>query len=140
MSDVQRQAPANATQPLTVPLSDVAIEPRLFTTQPAYPLTESESLRLERGQRLALSWSANIFLTGVGAVIAAVAPAMVQLSQSRAITVDRTQLAIAIATMILSGVVWAGLKCIPGEYEKTMRKIKKFFKDNPPKPQIGGWQ
>ncbi|MBU9219604.1 hypothetical protein [Burkholderia multivorans] len=143
MSDIGNQPPAvqpEAAQPLTVPLGEVAVAPTVFMIQPPYPLTESESILLDRGQSRAFTWAANIFLTGVGAVISSIAPAALQFFQGKPIALDLPQLAIAGATVLLSGLVWFSCFWFPGDYEKTMRKIKKHFQDNPPKQQIGGRQ
>lgn len=115
----------------------MTVAPTIVMTQPPYPLTEAELLRLDHGPRAASTWSMNILLTGVGAVISAVAPGIFDWVQGKALKVDRAQFSIAIGTIVLSGAVWFVLKLIPGDQEKTMRKVRKHFKDNPPKQQIG---
>lgn len=141
MSDTSNQpaaAVSGASQPLTVPLSDVAVAPQLFMFQPPYALSEAESIRLERGTSLAVTWSVNVFLTGLGAVISTGAPPLFQYFQHKQIVIDAAQFSVASATAVISGLIWIVCKFIPGDYEKIMRKIRQHFEDNPPQQGIGG--
>ncbi|MFL9881979.1 hypothetical protein PQR66_03010 [Paraburkholderia agricolaris] len=125
-------------QPLQVPSSAVAIDPKIYIQQEPYYLTEVQYERIKAGQPMAITIFMNLLLTGAGAAFTVLGQAAANLVSGKSANLDPAAEWTAIVTIVVAALAWFGARFIPGKYKRTMKAIDDHFKTTPATRHFGG--